>query len=52
MAHNLYNFGLELVDVSKFPDLGEHNNIYLSKLGYSEKQINEFYKQEIIFTED
>lgn len=52
MAHNLYNFGLDLVDVSKFPDLGEHNNFYLSKLGYSEKQINEFYKQEIIFTED
>ena len=52
MAHNLYDFGLDLVDVSKFPDLGEHNNFYLSKLGYSEKQINEFYKQEIIFTED
>ena len=52
MAHNLYNFGLELVDVFKFPDLGEHNNFYLSKLGYSEKQINELYKQEIIFTED
>ena len=51
MAHNLYDFGLDDVQVFKFPELGEHNKYYLAQIGYSEEQIKNFYDNEIIFTD-
>ena len=51
MGHNLYDFGLEEIPISDYPDLGEHNNLYLYNLGYTSDQINLLYKDKIIFTE-
>ena len=52
MAHNSYDFGLRDVKVFKFPELGEHNKYYLDQIGYTEEQIENFYDNEIIFTDE
>ena len=52
MGHNLYDFGLKEVRITSYPNLGEHNNLYLNNLGYSSEQIDLFYKDKIIFTEN